>query len=140
MTEMNSSHTYNGQARAKPVPPHASVLLVQTPNATRANLTETKIITEKLSRYNQFAYLVLKVEPIPEAQLIFTNHVEQTRLLPEYTSFILEAVFEHTLGFTGLHIVLLDGIDHPIDSRESIFKILTQRALQKAFAATEAIP
>lgn len=136
----NSTDTFDGLERAKIVLPHASVKLQQAPNATRANLLETKVFTEKLQTYNQFAYLVLRVEPILESQLVFTNHVEQTRFLPQYTSCVLEAVYEQTYGFTGLHIVLQDAIDHPIDSRESFFKILTKRALQKALAVTEARP
>lgn len=134
----NSSYTFDGLGSAKPVSPHASAMLVQAPNATRVSLEETKVISEKLQTHNQFAYLVLRIEPILLTQLIFTNHVESTRFSSQYTACILEAVYEHTYGLTGVQVVLLDAIDHPIDSRESYYRILIKRALQKALVSTKA--
>lgn len=133
----HSALTYGGEQGAKTVPPHASVRLVQVPNAARTGLVEAKVISDKFQTYNRFAYVVFRVEPLPESQLVFTNHVEQTRLSPEYTGAILEAAYEYTRGLTGLRVVLLDAVDHPIDSSAWLFKTVTQRALTKVCAPAQ---
>ena len=115
-------------------------MVLSSEGGTRVELSKEKVITERFQFHDRFAEITLRITGMLEPQIIFINHVEETKLSAEYTAAILEGVREEFTTNFGLRIALIDAVEHPIDSSVFLFKRVTKRALQKALARGEPEP
>lgn len=95
----------------------------------------------------QFAIIKVRIEPSADAGRIrFTSNVEAETIYPDFQKAVLRAVGDTLIceGVDGIPVVnvaitLLDGVEHPVDSRQSSFYIAGCLAMREALRQAEII-
>ncbi|MEM7034383.1 MAG: HEAT repeat domain-containing protein, partial [Chloroflexota bacterium] len=137
---------------AFPIPPHVPVILHQPSDSTQPHFTFAAETSQgarfvRQSGADIFAQLTLKIVPNSAAAGIrFISQVEETKLDPLFTHAIVEGLYQICFEkgvvdhlITGFTAILVDALEHPVDSRPLGYKIATKMALEAAYEAVGVI-